>query len=616
MNKKVRVVLYYAIVVVLCLATWTSIQFPESSFWSPSGIWSILPPLVAIALAFATKNVLISLLVGIFSAAYLLSLKSNSPITALFDSFSIASQQMLNVTAKPGNAGILLQCGAIGGLVALLAASGGLRAIAEKFVKLARGPASAQIVTWVLGLFIFFDDYANVQIRGPIVRPITDRNRVSREKLSFILDATAAPIAGIALISTWIGTELSYISSGLIDAGLADSIQPYNLFVSSIPYRFYNLLMLVFIFLSAVMLRDFGSMYKAEVLARKGYLRDMNLNLVTVEEAMSGASDGLKSGDPLDGTNEKAAQEGVMQGAGGSNETSKAEKRASWGEALFALVPLATLIVAAFGFFYASGRTAILASNDEATIAGIQHFNADSIRSILGAADAAVSIFRAALLAGIVAFIMAVCAKRTTASEAVNAWMGGVKSLSFTFVILILAWTLSTCINKDNLGTAKFLVSALSNDTPAFLLPSLIFVFAAIVSFSTGTSYGTMAIITPLAIPFANALCPGDYTYLVASTSAVLTGAIFGDHSSPISDTTILSATSARCGMLEHVGTQIPYALYVGAIAIVFGFLPVGFGISVWIVLPISVVAILALLLLKGKKVPNISEDKPENDVC
>ncbi|MBQ2555130.1 MAG: hypothetical protein II561_01125 [Thermoguttaceae bacterium] len=608
MSSKVRLSFYLLILLALIAATCTSLQAPGAGFWSTSGIWSVLPPLVAILLAVATRNVVVSLLVGLFSAAYLMALqKYGAPGSAALHTFNIASAKMLEVVAKPGNAGILLQCGAIGGLVALLAASGGIRAVAELFVKLARGPASSQIVTWILGIFIFFDDYANVQIRGPIVRPITDRNRVSREKLSFILDATAAPIAGIALISTWIGTELTYIESGLTDAGLDTTYQAYGLFVSSIPYRFYNLLMLAFILLSAWTLRDFGAMYKAEVLARKGYLRDMNLNLVTVEEAMNGASDGLAvddaTADAIDGVG--AEKDGDYKEGRGVNKKRPTSNLVS---ALFALVPLLVLVFAAFGFFYTSGRAAILESGDAGKIAAIEHISASSVRDILGAADAAISIFQAALLAGIVAFIMSVLSKRTSASEAVGAWLNGVKSLVFTFVILILAWSLASCIGKDGLGTAKFLVGALSNETPAFLLPSLIFVLAAIVSFSTGTSYGTMAIITPLAIPFANALAPGDYSYLVVCTSAVLTGAIFGDHSSPISDTTILSATSARCGMLEHVGTQLEYALWVGAVAVLFGFLPVGCGLSIKLALPLALLATFALLMIRGKRVPDSGE--------
>ncbi|MCF0234539.1 MAG: Na+/H+ antiporter NhaC family protein, partial [Thermoguttaceae bacterium] len=150
-----------------------------------------------------------------------------------------------------------------------------------------------------------------------------------------------------------------------------------------------------------------------------------------------------------------------------------------------------------------------------------------------------------------------------------------------------------------------FLVGALSNDVPAFILPTLIFVLAAIVSFATGTSYGTMAIITPLAIPFAVELAPGNSQFLVASTAAVLTGAIFGDHSSPISDTTILSATSARCGLLEHVGTQIRYALVIAALSVCCGFIPVGLGASIWIALPIGLLAVVAVVYIFGKKIPN-----------
>lgn len=609
MNKNIRVVFYFTIVVTLCVATLTSTLFPDSSFWSPTGLWSILPPFFAILLAFTTKNVIISLMVGVFTAAYLLGLRDHSPFTALVQSFNVSTQQMLDSVTKPGNAGVLLQCGAIAGLVAVLAINGGLRALTEKVVKLAKGPISSQVVTWALGICLFFDDYANVQIRGPIVRPITDRNRVSREKLSFILDATAAPIAGIALISTWIGAELSYIGSGLIDAGLSDSIQAYGLFVSSIPYRFYNLLMLVFILLSALMLRDFGSMYKAEVLARKGYLRDMNLNLVTIKEAMSGVSDGVETNDEVLKGKEKNVEEYTLLKAPGDMKQN-AKKSGS----IYAWAPLLVLIFSAFMFFYTSGRANILAGDDQEMIARLGKFNVQSLRDVLGSANTAVSIFRAALLAGVVAIIMSVASKRVLMSDAINAWISGIKSVTFTFVILILAWSLSTCVNKDNLGTAKFLISALSDGIPAFILPTLIFVFSGIVSFSTGTSYGTMAIITPLAIPFANALCPGDYTYLVACTSAVLTGAIFGDHSSPISDTTILSATSARCGMLEHVGTQIEYALYVAAISILFGFLPIGLGMSVWIVMPISIAAIWILLLVKGKKVPHFVKDNDESN--
>ena len=234
-------------------------------------------------------------------------------------------------------------------------------------------------------------------------------------------------------------------------------------------------------------------------------------------------------------------------------------------------------------------------------------------KSLHGRSAGCAGIFQSATLAALVSFVMSVVFGKLTASEAVSSWLSGVKSLVFTFVILILAWSLSSSIGKEGLGTAKFLVTALSNSTPSFILPTFIFILSAIVSFATGTSYGTMAIITPLAIPFANEIVPGDHAYLVAATSAVLIGAIFGDHCSPISDTTILSSNSARCGLLEHVSTQLGYALWIAAIATVFGFLPVGFGVRLWIALPVALVVVCLLVFVGGRKVPVTVDEEPSN---
>lgn len=580
MKRVIHVGCYFFILLLLALASFTS-TYCESSFFSPTGIWSVLPPLIAIALAFLTRNVIVSLLTGVFSAAYLLALESYGPVESIPRCFLTATEQMRSAAAKPWNCGVLLQCATIGGLVGLITRSGGVRAVAEFLAKFARGPVSSQIVSWFLGFFIFFDDYANVQIRGPIMRPLMDRSGTSREKFAFILDSTAAPIAGIALISTWIGTEISYIRTGLSDAGI-ENISAYTLFVESIPYRFYNLLTLAFVLGTALTLREFGPMRRAEVLARKGFLREMDSRLIRREEAETAAVDG---GDPA--------------------ESVESERpRSLLRESMFAIIPLLSLVVASFVCFYLSGRSTILSGEDAAKIATARAFNFESFRACIGEADASIALFQAALFACVASFIMCVASGKLTASQASQAWLSGVKSLCFTFVILILAWSLSACISKTGLGTANFLVTSLSSNTPTFILPSFIFVLAAIVSFATGTSYGTMAIITPLAIPFAHELLPGDHAYLVAATSAVLTGAIFGDHCSPISDTTILSSTSARCGLLEHVSTQLGYALWIAGISIVFGFLPVGLGVSLKIALPVSLVACLALIFILGRKVP------------
>ena len=588
MKRVAKLLCYFLIVVLLATATATSGDL-TNDFWAPTGVWSVLPPFIAILLAFLTKNVVVSLLVGVFSATYLLALQKASPGVAVFLSFDLGAQQMRDAVAKPWNAGVLLQCGAIGGLVGLITASGGVRAVAEALAKLARGPRSSQIISWILGFFIFFDDYANVQIRGPIMRPITDRCGTSREKFAFILDSTAAPIAGIALISTWIGTEVSYIASGLTDAGLTD-ISPYSLFVESIPFRFYNILTLVFVLVSAITLREFGSMRNAEILARRGFLREMDSRLIRREEAEVYAT----------------GEEIVEPSEGEGFELSDAPKsrRSLWFDSTFAIVPLVFLVVSAFVFFYCSGRAKIAAGETTEDVSLALGFSFDSFRACIGHGDASIAIFQSALLAGIIAFGMIVFFRKLSAANAVRAWLNGVKSLAFTFVILILAWSLAGSIGKDGLGAAQFLVKSFSDSAPPFILPTFIFVLSAVVSFATGTSYGTMAIITPLAIPFANEAAPGDHAYLVAATSAVLTGAIFGDHCSPISDTTILSANSARCGLLEHVSTQLGYALWIAGIAVVLGFLPVGLGANLWLALGAGTVAITALLFLLGRKVP------------
>ena len=230
-------------------------------------------------------------------------------------------------------------------------------------------------------------------------------------------------------------------------------------------------------------------------------------------------------------------------------------------------------------------------------------FTFTAIREAFSASDASVALFQSALLAGIVAMVMAVVQKIFTVSEAIDAWVDGMKTLVITGVILILAWSLSSVIKE--LGTAKYLIKLLSGSFPAFLLPSLIFVLGAIISFSTGTAYGTMGILMPLAVPLAHSINP-EMSFIVVNTSAVLTGAIFGDHCSPISDTTILSSMGAGCNHIDHVRTQMPYALFTGAITILFGYIPAGLGMPIYIVLPLAILAVFVGVQIFGKKVDGV----------
>ena len=527
--------------------------------------FTLLPPLIAIVLAFITKDVVLSLFLGIYSGTFLIELGSHSVLGAFFHGFMSILDKVLGSLADPWNAGIILQCLTIGGLIALVTRMGGAKAVAESLAKKAKTPMSAQVMTWILGLIVFFDDYANALIVGPIMRPVTDKFKISREKLAFIIDATAAPIAGIALVSTWIGYEIGLIKTGY--AGIGLDVNPYNIFISTIPYRFYNILMLLFVVLTAVLMKEFGPMLTAERRARRG--------------------DGLGLGNQSSDSDELSVlkpKEGI--------------KLSIWN----AIVPIGVLIVGSLAGFYYNGYIEIMAGDSQELINIIKNSPVSfaAIRETFGASDASVVLFQSALVASIVAIIMGVKQKIFKVTEGIGTWVEGMKSLVITGVILLLAWSLSSVIGE--LGTAEFLVSKLGNSIPQFLLPTIIFILGSIISFATGTSYGTMGILMPLAIPLANSIS-ADPTYIIISVGAVLTGAIFGDHCCPISDTTILSSMGADCDHIEHTKTQLVYALSVAAITVVFGYIPAGLGLPIVAILPLGILATFLLVYFVGKPV-------------
>lgn len=532
------------------------------------GLLTLIPPVVAIVLAFLTKNVIISLFIGTLSGTFLVQLVDNSFLNAIVQSFLDFVSRILNSLADPWNAGIILQVLVIGGVIHLVAKMGGARAVAEALARKAKTAKSTQVVTLLLGLAVFFDDYANSLIVGPIMKPVADKMKISRERLAFIIDATAAPIAGLAIVSTWIGLEVGLINDAFIN-GIGQEVDAFGVFLQTIPYRFYNILILVFVFITSILLKEFGPMYRAEVEARR---RGLSFE----EEEV--ASDSNMDHDELE------PKEGI--------------KLSIWN----AIIPIGVLVITALLCFYFSGYSAIMGGEDVA-LQGIMTNSPLSFKAIqeaFSASDASVALFQSALVASIVSIIMGVAKKIFTVSEAIDTWIDGMKPLLITGVILLLAWSLSSVI-KD-LGTAKYLVSLLSGSLPNFLLPSLIFILGAIISFATGTAYGTMGILMPLAIPLAYSMNP-DMSYVIVSTSAVLTGAIFGDHCSPISDTTILSSMGAGCNHIAHVNTQMWYALFIAAITILFGYIPAGFGLQWYIVLPISIIAVFLGVQILGKKV-------------
>lgn len=531
------------------------------------GAMTILPPLVSIVLAFITRNVIVSLFLGTFSGCVILNLNGFNIFSAIFQGAIDFTYRALEVLSDPWNAGIILQVLVIGGVIHLVAKMGGAKAIAEALARKAKTVKSVQLTTWLLGLAVFFDDYANALIVGPIMRPVTDKLGISRAKLAFIIDATAAPIAGLAIISTWIGLEIGLIGDAFSSIGI--NVDGFSVFLQTIPYRFYNILILVFVFITAITLREFGPMLSAEKKARRALKREALLERVEKLEKTH---------------NELEPKEGV--------------KLSIWN----AIIPIGTLVFSSLIGFYYSGYSS--AMNGADVVAKEIFINApfsfSAIQEAFSNADASVVLFQGALLASLVAIIMSVCKKIFTISEAIETWIEGMKGLLITGVILVLAWSLSSVIKE--LGTAAYLVSVLQFAIPKFLLPSIIFILGSIIAFATGTAYGTMGILMPLAVPLAYAINP-DMSFIVACTSGVLTGAIFGDHCSPISDTTILSSTGAGCDHIEHVRTQIWYSLFVGAITIIFGYIPAGFGVSIWIILPVAIIALIAITFMVSKKI-------------
>ena len=555
----------------------------SEAFAALYGVWTLIPPLLALLLAFLTRNVILSLFLGVLSGTWMVALVSGDLLGSITGAFFNSTDYFIGTLADRWDAGIIMQVLVIGALIALITRMGGMRAIADLVVKIAKGPRSAQITMWISSWVIFFDDYANALIIGPIMRPLCDKYRISREKLAYIVDSTAAPVAGIMLISTWIGTELVNINEGLAIAGVT-GVTAYGIFIDTIPYRFYNIMALFFVFATAFLLRDFGPMLKAEVRAR------------TTGQTINPGSEVMETEQVIDEEKEEIKENYAIL---------KTSKKVTPPNIWNALIPVGVLIISAVVLFYTNGAAAVGAE----ALEGLSFFEA--VREAYSNSDASIVLFQAGLLACIVAILMGFFEKIFTLKDGIETWAHGMKSMLFVCIVLILAWSIGSVIG--DLGTAHFLVSNLSDVLPQFIVPALIFIIAAVVSFATGTAYGTMAILLPLCIPLAAAIVgitgmeitsSGDaYVYILMCSSAVLTGAIFGDHSSPISDTSILSSMGAGCSLLDHVITQIAYAVTVGVVVIA-GHILVGLGLNVWITLLIMAAILVLILLFVGKKVP------------
>lgn len=538
------------------------------------GWLALLPAFVAIALAFKTKNVYISLFLGVYSGIVVFDIFNwvvvgdNSPLFILVALFAAIIQipiYLSNSIGDPSNGGIVLQVLFIGGMIQLVSYSGGARHLAEAIAKRAKTSKQTQLLTWVMGLVVFFDDYANALIVGPIMRPISDKMNISREKFAFIIDATAAPIAGLAIISTWIGYELGLIGAGLDSVGIDAS--SFTVFMGSIPFRFYNILMLIFIVLTIKMGREFGPMLEVERLARDG---KKTPGFKTASEVEEGSEEMLEK---------ENIESNIWDG----------------------IIPITVLIVGALVFFYISGYTAVMGGDDVQLVNLFKDtpFSFKAVQEAFSNANAAVVLFQAALLAILVMFARATRKKQYGVGEGIEVFMKGANNLLSTVFVLLLAWSLGDVIGQ--LGASDYMVAQLSDKLPMVIVPAITFALAGFIAFSTGTSFGTMGIMMPIVIPLAFSINP-DMSYVTVAIASILTGATFGDHCSPISDTTILSSMGAGCDHIEHVRTQMPYALTVGVISII-GYVLAAASINLAIIYMLTVACLCAVLLFVGKKI-------------
>ena len=521
------------------------------------GWLSLIPPLLAILLALVFKDVVVALLSAVFVGAWLVY---GGPLLAFaraIDSYVVDS------LIDPDNAAILIFSALLCGMVGVMAKSGGTQAIIDALAERATSPRGGQITAWLMGVAIFFDDYANTLIVGPTMRPITDRLRISREKLAYIVDSTAAPVVSLIPISTWIGFEIGLVQEAFDRLDTARSAFPS--IVESIPYRFYQFFALAFGFTIALTGRDFAAMLRAERRARGG--------AVLAPDQVVLADFDQKDLQPPEGRPRRASA---------------------------AILPVLTVVAVVISGLWITGTAALRAAGAPGPHA---------VRDVLSSASSNKALLWASLAGLLVAAALALVHRALSLREVSDAFIQGVRAPLVAFVVLILAWSLGTVC--EDLGTASYLVELSAGQIDPRLVPTLIFAIAAAIAFATGTSWGTMAVLTPMAIPLCHSLTiaegypvgsPTYDTLLLVTIASVLAGSVWGDHCSPIADTTILASMAAGSDHLAHVRTQLPYALVVGAAAVVFGVLPASFGVPAWVCLGAGIATMMATVRLRGAR--------------
>lgn len=525
-----------------------------------SGSWlSILPPLVAIGIALLFRQVLFALFLGIWCGAFLAGDLSFGGVFTSF--FAALDGYIVPATADESHMSIIIFTILIGGMVGIITDNGGTRGVIERVTSFVRTKVHGQLMTALMGFVVFFDDYANTMVVGNTMRPLTDKLRISRAKLAYLVDATAAPVATIALVSTWIGAMVGFIAD-------AESKMPnfnesaYAVFLSSLPYNFYAFFTILFVILIAWSGRDFATMLTSRINLYKAK-HDPELDTYNLWK------------DKIE-------------------DDEKTKKVSHWSNAA---IPILTLIFGTIGGLFITGE-------------------GSSVQAIIETADSYKALLWGSLLSVTVAIIMTLSQKLLEVDQMLEGMLEGMHTMFDGLLILVLAWALSALTVE--LGTADYLMTVFGETLNPYWLPAIVFILSALTAFATGSSWGTMGILMPLVVPLAWEI--GNNTGLeyaitaeiiYASVSSVLAGSVWGDHCSPISDTTILSSIATQCDHVEHVNTQLPYAMIVGLISVVSLIAIMVLGVPAWIIYPAGVVIIIAIIFQFGK-VPDPEEYTPE----
>ena len=526
------------------------------------GLWSLVPPVLAIGLAFATKQVLPSLFISIWVGATIL--RNWNPVSGFAH---MIGEYIAGSIADPWNAAIITINIVLGGMIGIIYKSGSAKAVADLLSRRAQSAKSGQLTTFFMGLVIFFDDYANTLLVGNTMRPLCDKLKISREKLAYICDSTAAPVASIAALSTWTAYEMGLIRAAFKSINVDMNI--YEVFLRSIPFRFYSIIGLVFVFLVALLGRDYGPMLKAEKRARK-----------TGKLIADGAS-------PL------ASKE----------LTGMKIKKGAPQRWFNAVIPITTVVGTLMLGLYFDGYKVIMSEGSSELIHMVKAspYSLHILGEVIGHSHVDKALMWAVFTGTLTAMALVILQGILTLKETMNAWIDGAKSMVIALLIIVFAWGIGS-LCKD-LGTAVYLVGILEGKMPPGLIPLSVFIIGCIIAFSTGTSYGTMAIMMPIAVPLSYHMS-GDVvgSLLFATIGATFTGAVFGDHCSPISDTTIMSSMACASDHLDHVKTQMPYAVTVAIIAVLVGFIPSAYNINPFVLLLTGAGMAYLIIRLIGKK--------------